>query len=109
MSLRDARVGILQAHDKVKADQDARERQAQADAFLNSPIWKAATGKLRDSYIELLKDCPVGDDQRRLRLVWLIKDIDILEKHIRKVHSDADVNLKQVNKDLAPHKRGLFA
>ena len=108
MSLKTARMGILPAREKVDHDNEARERQAQADAFLQSPIWKAATGKLRDSYVDLLKDCPIGDDQRRLRLVWLIKDIDLLEIHIRKVHSDADINLKQVNKDLAAKKAGLF-
>ena len=102
-----ARIGLNQKQVKQDTSPQDRERENQTKAFLESPVWKTAKTELREGYISALQRCPVGDDMQRYRLVAAINIIDMVETHIKKVHSDAEFNLKQVQKDFAG-KRGLF-
>ena len=102
-----ARYGF-QPKTQVEQDNEARERVEQAQNFLESDIWRIARDKVRETYVDALKKCPVGDDLQRFRLVEAINVIDFVENHIKRAYSDADVNLNKVITRDFKQKRGIF-
>ena len=73
--------------------------------MLENPAWSETVGKLRDSYLRALLNCPAKDDTLRYRLQIALECIEKVEKHIVSAHSVADFDAaKAIKADFGSKK-----
>lgn len=98
----------MKVTDFRRQESDSRERVAQIEAAFRTDAWQAAKRSVREQYVHNLQNLPVDADLERFRLVEAIKVIDLVEKHINKAYSEANVNLKKVTKRDFKESSGFF-
>lgn len=99
-----ARVGMRGKQIREAVD-SAQKRIQETKSLLESNAWVSVKARLREKYIEMLKECPVGDDLQRYRLVESLKVLDYVEKHVKMAHNDAVSDLeRQMSRDMGGGK-----